>query len=266
MASKQMASKQMPLFQQKYGSWALITGASSGIGAEFARQLAPRGMNLILVARREERLQQLAEQLRSKHAIEVMVIAADLSTPDFLQVIATQTQQCDIGLLVNNAGFALTGAFLDHSLEHELALLHVNCRAPLMLAHYFGRLMVRKKRGGIINICSASAFMPLPFWTNYSAAKSYCLQFSEGLWFELKKHGVDVLAVCPGSTKTEFASVAGTSAQGVEVAPLVTTILNNLGKKPTLIPGFGNQAAAFVARFLSRKLAILLGSKVIGER
>lgn len=253
-------------FLQKYGTWALITGASSGIGEEFSRQLAAMKFNLVLVARREDRLVRLAAELTKAYGVTVKTVCADLSKDDFLQAIAEATDSLDIGLLVNNAGFALTGDFLDHRLEDELSLLHVNCRAPLILAHHFGKRMVRNCKGGIINVSSASAFMPLPRWTNYSSSKIYLLHFSEGLWFELKKRGVDVLALCPGSTRTEFAKVAGTSMQGMEVGPVVSRALGSLGKKVSVVPGLGNLAASLISRFMTRRSSIMLGSMVVGKQ
>lgn len=256
----------MKNFFDKYGSWAVVTGASSGIGEEFCRQLAVQKFNLILIARRTERLRRLANVLAEAHSIQTKVVSVDLASDDFLQHIVAETGSLDVGLLVNNAGFALTGRFLDHKLEDELALLYVNCRAPLMLAHHFGRKMAQQRRGGIINVSSAAAFMPLPFWTHYSASKIYSLYFSEGLWFELKKNGVDVLALCPGSTRTEFATVAGTSMQGMQVEPVVRLSIRNLGRKVSVISGVGNALAAMFSRVISRKRAVIIGSMVIGDR
>ena len=256
----------MKKFFEKYGSWAVVTGASSGIGEEFCRQLAAQKFNLVLIARRTERLQQLASSLAAAHSIQTKVVSVDLASDNFLQRIIAETEPLDVGLLVNNAGFALIGRFLDHKLEDELRLLYVNCRAPMILAHHFGRKMAQQKRGGIINVSSAAAFMPLPFWTSYSASKIYSLYFSEGLWFELKKNSVDVLALCPGSTRTEFATVAGTSMQGMQVEPVVRLAIKNLGRKISVISGIGNAVAAMFSRVISRKSAVIIGSKVVGGR
>jgi hypothetical protein len=162
----------MPSFQERYGPWALITGASSGIGAEFARQLAALGLNMVLVARRRDRIEHLALQLSERHNIRTRTIAADLSPSDFMSSIGPMTEELEIGLLVNNAGFALTGGFWDHALEKELELLNVNCRAPLILAYEFGRKMIERKRGGIIFLASMVGFASVPFWANYAASKA----------------------------------------------------------------------------------------------
>jgi short-subunit dehydrogenase len=244
----------------KYGKWALITGASSGIGAEFAMQLAALNFNLVLVARRKEKLDQLSAELIAKNNIEALVISIDLSNPNFLESIKQQTNHLDIGLLINNAGFAITGSFLNDKLENQLSLLDVNCKAPLILSHYFGNKMLVKGSGGIINIASTAAFLPLPYWSNYAASKAYLLSFSEGIWHELKHKGIDVLAVCPGPTQTEFASIAKVNFKGMTANDVVNYALKNIGKKPTVIVGFANQFSTFFLRFFSRKTLIKFGA------
>lgn len=250
-------------FGTRYGAWAVITGASSGIGEEFARQLAARGLHLVLIARRQARLDALSAELQQRHGIQTRSIAADLSEMEGLHRVVAQTADLDVGLLVNSAGFALTGEFTGHPLDDEVELLHVDCRALMVLSHQFGQRFVRRGRGGLVNIASAASFMPLPNWSHYSAAKAYVLQLSEGLWYELGQHGVDVLALCPGSTKTDFARVAGTSMAGMDVQPVVRQAIEGLGRKLRVVPGFGNRVAAFVPRLLPRRLSILLGSQVV---
>ena len=138
----------MTTIQQRYGDWALITGASSGLGEEFARQLAAQGINLVLLARRRERLDALGSELSKHYDIECRSVTADLNAGDFLQNAADQTADLDIGLLINNAGFTNHGNFLDNELEAEERLVNVNCRAATTLAHYYGRLMRERGRGG----------------------------------------------------------------------------------------------------------------------
>jgi short-subunit dehydrogenase len=252
-------------FPKKYGHWAIVTGASSGIGEEFSRQLAAQGLNLVLIARRRERLELLSEELIQEHNIEVKIIPIDIANPDFVEQVQVVTHSLDVGLVVNNAGFALTGNFLDHTLEEELSLLHVNCRAPLMLAHMLGRRMVKRGRGGIINVSSAMAFLPAPLWTHYAASKAYDLYLSEGLWFELREKGVDVLALCPGATRTEFSRVSGTTSTGMEPGPVVELALKNLGKKSTVIPGFSNRIIVLINRIVPRQWLIKIGAKVVRD-
>ena len=255
----------MKQFKETYGPWALITGAGSGIGAEFADQLADMGLNLVLVDRREDLFESIARRLISKYAIEVKVIRKDLEQADFLPDILDVTDSLDIGLLVNNAGYALTGDFLDHDLEQELGLLHVNCRAPLILSHAYGQKMVKRGRGGIIFLASIAAFLPMPFWTHYSASKVYDLHIANGLYLELKDKGVDVLALCPGNTKTGFAEVAGIKSTGMTPEPVVRQALKKLGKGPLVVPGMGNRIITFSTRLMSRLGNIKVGAKVVQD-
>ena len=251
-------------FKERYGPWALVTGASAGIGEEFARQLAAIGFNLILVARRKHKLDDLARQLESANKVTVQTIAADLSRPDFLPSIASTIASIEVGLLVNNAGFGLAGEFLKHEIENELALLDVNCRAPLVLTHFLGRRMAQRRRGGIIFVSSVSGFIATPFAAHYASSKAYELFLAEALGFELKKHGVDVLALCPGSTDTEFHAVAGSrSVAAMPVAPVVELAIKTLGRKPVAIPGWHNRLLVYFLKFTPRRLHTLFAGRVM---
>ncbi|OGT64881.1 MAG: hypothetical protein A2W69_01390 [Gammaproteobacteria bacterium RIFCSPLOWO2_02_47_7] len=251
-------------FKQKYGPWALITGASSGIGMEFARQIAEKGLNLVLVARREDRLKTLAEELRGKHSIDVKIIGADLSGDDFLPILKKATSNLEIGLLINNAGLTTTGTVIDNTLEDELNLLHVNCRAPLMLAHEFGKQMRDRKRGGMIFLGSLLSFASVPYWANYAASKSYDLMLAEGLAAEMKEHNVDVLALCPGFVRTEFAEFAKLNdLMAMNVQPVVSLALRKLGKSRAAIPGIMNKLNALSTRLQPRFLNSLIFGLVV---
>ena len=242
-------------FLERYGPWALITGASAGIGAEFARQLAGLGFNLVLVARRRERMESLARRLESDNKIHILSVAVDLSQRDFLPTIRQVTQSVDVGLLVNNAGFGVAGNFLAHDLDRELALLDVNCRALLMLTHEFGNRMARRKKGGIILVSSVSAYIATPFEANYAASKVYELFLAEALRYELTREGVDVLALCPGSTDTEFHEISGSRpVAAMAVQPVVSLALRRLGKAPVAIPGWHNRLLVGLLKFTPRRL------------
>lgn len=245
----------MSTFVEKYGPWALVTGASSGMGVEFARQLAAKGLNLVLVARREDRLRDLAGRLEKDPGIHTRVIAADLSRDDFLPSIQQAIQGLEVGLLVNNAGFANTGDLLDNDLSTETSALHVNCRAPLMLAHELGKRMRERRKGGMIFVSSILAFAGAPEWSNYCATKAYNLILAEGLARELKKDGVDVMALCPGETRTGFQQVANTRevmAMGPDI--VVRHALNKLGKRDTTVVGLINSLIVFSTRLQPRSL------------
>ena len=242
-------------FCDKYGPWALVTGGSSGIGAEFARQLAAMGLNLLLVARREERLQQLVDELTTAYGVEVRLLAQDLASVDFMAHVKMATAELEIGLLVNAAGFAITGALLDNPIKDEQQLLDVNCRAPLLLSHHFGNKMRERKRGGIIFLASIVAFSATPQWSHYAASKAYNLLLAEGMHSELKGDGVDILALSPGPTVTEFQQVAGIRDFMVMSAEeVVASAIRALGHRRLLIPGWLNRYNNFWLRFFPRRL------------
>jgi short-subunit dehydrogenase len=240
---------------QRFGPWALVTGASSGIGAEFARQLAQHKFNLVLVARRKQRLDALAEGLRRDSKIQTKVIAVDLARPDFLHLILAEADAIEIGLLVNNAGFGLTGRFIEHEMDRELDLLNVNCRAPMLLSHVFARQMAKRKRGGIIMVSSVSGYVSTPYEASYSASKVYELFLAEALRYELKNDGVEVLALCPGVTQTEFHELAGSPPVAAMAAgPVVRAALRKLGKKPVTVPGWHNRMLVGLLKITPRRL------------
>ncbi len=251
-------------FKERYGPWALVTGASAGIGEEFARQLARLGLNLILIARRKQRIDDLARQLELASKIQVKSIAMDLSRPDFLPSLVSAIGSVEVGLLVNNAGFGVAGKFLDHELERELALIDVNCRALLILTHAFGRQMAQRHRGGVIFVSSVSGFIATPFEAHYAASKAYELFLAESLGYELKQDGIDVLALCPGATETEFHVVAGLRrVAGMPVAPVVELAIKTLGRKPVAIPGWHNRLLVFLLKLTPRRLHTLFAGRVI---
>ena len=252
----------MQRFVEKYGPWALVTGASSGIGLGFSRALAARGLNLVLIARRLSLLETLAESLRRDHRVDVRPVQCDLSRHDFMSDVSPALAGIEVGLLVNNAGFSNTGAVLDNPLSRELELLHVNCRAPLVLSHAVGGQMKSRGRGGIVFVSSIAGFAAMPRWANYSASKAYTLLLGEALHEEMRPHGVDVLVVCPGPTKTEFETVArvdfGRVSRGsgvLDVADVVGAALRGLGRRSTVVVGFGNTMKAFSPRLLPRRTA-----------
>lgn len=254
----------MSSFTERYGPWSLVTGASAGLGAEFAAQLARRGINVVLVARRNQRLEQLAASLCENHGIQAKALALDVTSGDLEQVVEEATRSLDIGLLINNAGSAQTGAFVEHSLEQELSQMYLNCRAPLVLAHHFGRRFVARGGGGIVNVCALAAFMPMPRWSHYAATKAYSLHLSAGLWHELAEHQVDVLALCPGATSTEFAEVAGMNHQGgMEPEMVVASALARLGHGPMVVPGFANRMRSWLLKRVSTRKAIDIGAGVV---
>lgn len=257
-------------FQMRYGPWAVVAGASEGLGAEFAAQLAVKGLNLVLVARRADKLAELAGRLSEQHAIQVRCLSLDLALPEAVSEILTSTQGVEIGLLVYNAAFSAIGPFWERSIEDHLRELDVNCRAPLALAYAFGRQMIPRRRGGLILLSSLSATQGSAFISNYAATKGYNLLLAEGLWEELRGTGVDALACCPGATETPgyLASLTGPararSVPSMSPAAVVAETLAALGKQPSVITGRTNRWAAFLMRrVLPRRIAVQFMGSVL---
>ena len=256
----------MTRFQQKYGPWALVTGASSGLGAAFAKRLAAKGLNVVLVARREDRLRALSNELERNASVATRVVSADLSRDDFLPQLAEATEGLEIGLLVNNAGLGLSNDFLANELESELRVLNVNCRAPLILTHYYGKLMQRRSRGGIIFLASVVGLTGIPAWANYAATKGHNLLFAEGLAEELKREGVDVLALSPAFIRTEFMKLTSFGRiMSAEAEAVVQVALATLGKKRGVTPGFLHKLIAFSTRLQPRFLNTKIFRAVISR-
>lgn len=238
------------------GEWALVTGASSGIGEAFARELARRGMHLALVARREERLRALAGELRSAHGVRAETVAADLGEPDAAERVWAALAPRPIHLLVNNAGFGLQGRFDQLSRERQRAMLALNCGAVLELAHLALGPMRERGAGGIVNVASLAGFQPIPNFAAYAASKAFVLSLSEALREENRAAGVRVVALCPGPVPTEFQSVAGTSREAAlpgtrTVEQVVEAALRALESgRGVMVPGGLNRAGSVLGRLL----------------
>jgi uncharacterized protein len=196
-------------FKNRYGPVALVTGASSGIGRSFAAQLAASGMDLVLVARRVERLDALAAELRAAHRVQVTVCPMDLAEADAVRRILDVTEPLDIGLLISNAGYALKGDHVAHDPQAMAAMLMVNCNAPMQLTNGFIPRLRKRHKGGIILTSSVEALIGCPYSAAYSASKAFVKSLGEALWGELTPEGIDVLTICPGATDTEALSRHG---------------------------------------------------------
>jgi short-subunit dehydrogenase len=243
----------------KYGPWAVIAGASVGLGAEFARQLAQAKINLVLLARNADALAALEAELRAAHQIEVRVRAIDLSDPALLARVREATGGVEVGLLVYNAAHSVIAPFLSRPVEEHLRTLDVNCRGPLLLAHELGRPMAERGRGGIVIMTSMAASQGSPMIATYAATKAFDLVFAEGLWDELRERGVDVLGCRAGATRTP--GYESSNPQGkvpiMEPQPVVTAALAALGRAPSIVPGAFNRFSTFVLnRLMPRRAAI----------
>ncbi len=244
--------------------WALITGASSGIGAEFASQLAGRGMHLILAARRKEKMSELATDLNTRHGTRCHIIAIDLAEPEAGRRLTEEIRRLgvQVELLVNNAGVGLIGEIESTTAEEVRRMLNLNLMTLTDLTYRLLPGMLQQGHGAIINLSSQAAFQPVAFMAAYSASKSYILHFSEALWSEARSRGVTVLALCPGVTRTEFFDLAGapgwlekhTSQSSMKV---VKTALRAMEKRRQyIVPGWKNYLMSLVVRFTTRRTAV----------
>ncbi|MBX5449493.1 SDR family NAD(P)-dependent oxidoreductase [Thermogemmatispora sp.] len=256
------------------GKTALITGASSGIGLAFAQALAARGMHLILVARSEERLRQLAKELRERHAVRAEVIATDLSREGAATQIASVVQErgLSVDLLINNAGFGTYGPFVEQSAAREHQEIMLNVTALVDLTHALLPSMLARGEGAIINLASLAAFLPIPHMAVYAATKAFVLSFSQALWAEYRRQGLRVLAVCPGPVATNFFAVMGTSQEGMPgliLSPeqVVTASLRALERgRSQVVPGLLNKLMAFSTRLVPRTLGARVAASFLPRR
>ena len=257
-------------WREKYGEWAVVTGASSGLGAEFVKQIAARGLNVVLVARRAERMEALAGAIRRAHGVRTRVVSADLTDPNACRRIEERTGDLEVGLLVNNAGFGLSGAYTDQDPGRVLNMTVLNCVVPVQLTNHYLPRMLERGRGGLIFLASTAAYQATPYLGVYGATKAFNLLMGESLWKEYRKEGIDALSLSPGFTRTEFTRVARMKdASGLrEAAPdaVVALALKSLGKRPSVIHGLVNRVLNFTGRFLPRRTAIAITSGMLKGR
>jgi short-subunit dehydrogenase len=248
----------------------LITGASSGIGEVFARKLAARGDNVLLIARSEDKLMTLCNELGRINSIRAQYVAIDLSKPDApAQLFAeTQKRELEIDFLINNAGFGSMGDFTKLDLARELNMIDLNVRALVELTQRFLVPMRERKNGAIINVASTAGFQAVPFMATYAATKAFVLSFSEALWEENRSHGIKVLALCPGVTETGFfeaASIDMPAMRAVQSADdVVETALRGLKRgKSHIISGWANFMMIESERLVPRSFVARMAGKVL---
>ncbi|MGJ4919002.1 SDR family NAD(P)-dependent oxidoreductase [Bradyrhizobium oligotrophicum] len=250
--------------RRAYGTYAVVTGASDGIGRAVAMRLAEAGFGLVLVARRRAVLEALAAELEPRTPIRPVVITADLSVPDDVDRIARETADLDVGLLVAAAGFGTSGPFVDGDLAAELNMIDVNCRALAQLTHLFGRRFAARRRGGIVLMSSLVAFQGVPRAANYAATKAFVQSLAEGLAPELKPFGVDVLASAPGPVMSGFGQRAHmTIRSGQTPDEVAVGTLNMLGRRTTVRPGFLAKALEASLMLLPRSARAAMLARVM---
>jgi uncharacterized protein len=251
-----------PGFVDRYGPWALVAGASEGLGAAYARALAARGLNLVLVARRRPGLEDLGAALIAEHRVEVLCVDGDLSDRHFVESLLGTCASLDVGLLVYNAAYAPVGEFASTPLDDLLRVAAVNIQAPVTLVRGLLPGFTVRSRGGVVLMTSLAGNQGSPHISMYAASKAFNRVLAEGLWSELKDKGVDVLACMAGAVRTPGYSgaAAGKDAPGtLDPGQVVEAALRALGRKPVAIPGRLNQVAnAFMTRLLPRRQAIAI--------
>jgi short-subunit dehydrogenase len=236
-------------FVERYGPWAVVTGASDGIGRAFAKHLASLGLNLVLVARRKEVLSDLAKELNAAHGVECRVIPADLSDLDATRRLVESTADLDVGLLVAAAGFGSSGPLLAADLRAQTGMVDLNCTAVLAQCWFFGRRFTQRGKGGVVLMSSLLAFQGTPLAANYAATKAYIQSLAEGLQGEWSGRGVDVIASAPGPINSGFAARANMRMAKALLPDVVARrTLAALGRKGTVRPGW-------LSKFLGWSLA-----------
>jgi uncharacterized protein len=261
-------------------SAALITGASAGIGEAIARELAKRGHNVVLVARRKPLLQQLATELSAEHGVRAEALACDLSKPAPRGRLPGRIAELglEVEILVNNAGFATNGPFDESDAERELEQVRVLVEAPVALTSAFVQAMAERRRGAILNVASTAAMQPLPYAAGYSAAKGYVLTFSEAIHQEVAGQGVTVTALCPGPVETEFWDVAGWEVAGgrsfekafpgkVSASGVARAGVDGLeAGRRVVVPGLPMRAAMLAARYVPHAVKLPVVERVMRKQ
>lgn len=251
--------------RERYGPWAVVTGASDGIGREMALRLAEAGVNVVLVARRAKLLEAQAEEMERQNPVAARTIAVDLSEPGGPEELVHRTADLDVGLLVAAAGFGTSGNFIDSPLDAELQMIDVNCRAVAALTHHFAGRFRARGRGGVVLLSSLVAFQGVPRAANYAATKAYVQSLAEGLHLELAPLGVDVIASAPGPIHSGFAARAGMQmGMALPARAVAQATLDALGRRSTVRPGWLSKLLEASLRLVTRWGRVRIMARVMG--
>lgn len=252
---------------------ALVTGASAGLGEVFARRLAARGHDLVLVARRRDRLEKLAAECKERHGVSALTLGVDLARPDGPAEVFRRVGEAklDVGLLINNAGYGTLGPIAESDEAKELGQIDLNVRALVALTRLFLPGMLARRAGAIVQMGSVASFLPIPYMTTYAATKAFVLSFTEGLAAEIAGSGVHVMVVCPGGTRTEFQEVAKIEAGGFEgqfmdAERVVDLALRALDRRRRVcVTGWSNKVQARLVDWLPRGITARAAGAIFGR-
>ncbi len=261
----QLSNKEAARLQARYGEWVLVTGASSGIGQELAKQFASTGFKIVITGRRGAVLEELATQWFMEYQTEVIPVVGDLSHPDQVQALIDATQHLPIGIAVLNAGFGTSGSFIHSDLEAEQNMLALNCGAVLKLSHHFAGRMSQAGRGALVLMSSMVAFQGVPHAANYAATKAYVQTLGEALAVELKPKGVDVLCAAPGPVVSGFSARADMQmGQALSPEQVGVPIIRAIGRRSTSLPGFLTKFLVYNLRLLPRWAKVRIMGQIMG--
>jgi len=245
---------------RKYGDWALVTGASAGIGEQFARSLAGRGFNLIITARRAELLEVLAADLSRQHAVEVKVVAGDLANDADVDIVIAAANAVSLGIVISNAGFGAKAEFLKHDKQLMEAMIRTNCMATMKLAYGLLPAMVVRRRGAYVFTGSIEGYLPFPYSGPYAASKAFIHSLGGALWEEMRPHNIDVLVLSPGATDTDAPASQGVPPENLSgmmhPRDVAEQTLQQIGKKVYFTPGLQNRVMMRFLAALPKKLSL----------
>jgi len=261
----ELSRKEAMRLKDRYGNWALVTGATSGIGKELATQLSKAGFNVVITGRRQHLLEQLATELFMENKTEIIPIVGDLSQEADLKALIESVDHMPIGIAIMNAGYGTSGKFVDADIEAEANMLDLNCKALLVLTHYFAQKFSATAKGAIVLMSSMVAFQGVPNAANYAATKAYVQTLGEALAVELKDKGVEVLCAAPGPVESGFSSRAD-MRMGATLTPeqVGVPILKAIGRKSTVLPGFLTKLLVYNLRMTPRWGKIRIMNAVMG--
>jgi short-subunit dehydrogenase len=258
--------KEINRLKSRYGDWILITGATSGMGAELALKFGEAGFNLALAGRRQERLVSFASEMSEKYGVETFSVTGDLSTELDVSLLMDKLRHLPISIAVMNAGFGTSGKFIDSDIHEEINMLDLNCKALMVLTHHFGNRFAKAGKGAIVLMSSMVAFQGVPNAAHYAATKAYVQTLGEAIAIELKPRGVDVLMAAPGPVESGFAKRAGMSmSRTLKPEQVGVPIIRSIGRRTTALPGFLTKLLVYNLRMVPRWAKVrIMGNVMAG--